>query len=415
LIKGVFAINFKRLLLFGLISVYFFTSTFSTALAATNYTYDANGNATTDGKYCYQYNDANQLKRVTICSSGQVVADYIYDFNGNRIEKKIYSNGSLQKTVYSPNDMFEATKQASNGAVTNTSYYFVNDELAAKKNSDGSKNYFLNDHLGSIGYLTNSSGTVLETTQYYPYGLVRAGGTKNKFLYTGQENDPETGLDYYNFRYYSPQLGRFIQPDNQLQTPYDPQSLNNYSYVKNNPIKYTDPTGHWAEILAPLAIYFNQVATAPDINFDLQFLAMAAADFSQNQNVDTSINLGLSALSVAVPGVSLSEVRALKEIRSGNIRIEGHVTERMAERGWSSRSIKETVAKSKYTINSQDTRKFTGGKPSLDPVKVFYSNDKKGYVAVNLKTKEVIALSDRNKFATWKTTWKVPWKVPWKK
>ncbi len=246
--------------------VYLFTSTLFPALAALNYTYDANGNATTDGTNCYEYNDANQLKKVKLCSNNQTIAEYIYDYNGNRIEKKLYTGGNLLKTVYSPNDTYEATKLASNGATTNVSYYFVNDELAAKKNSDGSKNYFLNDHLGSIGYLTNSAGTVLETTQYYPYGLVRAGGTLNKFLYTGQENDPETGLDYYNFRYYSPQLGRFIQPDDQLQTPYDPQSLNNYSYVKNNPIKYTDPTGHYLETaldIGFLAFDLNELRKDP--------------------------------------------------------------------------------------------------------------------------------------------------------
>lgn len=233
-----------------------FTSTLSPALAALNYTYDANGNATTDGTNCYEYNDANQLKKVKLCSNNQTIAEYIYDYQGNRIEKKLYTGGNLLKTVYSPNDTYEATKLASNGATTNVSYYFVNDELAAKKNSDGSKNYFLNDHLGSMGIMTNSAGTAIETTQYYPYGLVRAGGTKNKFLYTGQEKDPETGLDYYNFRYYNSQLGRFIQPDDQLQTPFDPQSLNNYSYVKNNPIKYTDPTGHQGT-LALKALFSN--------------------------------------------------------------------------------------------------------------------------------------------------------------
>lgn len=266
MIKGVFAINFRKLLLFLFVFVYLFTSTLSPALAALNYTYDANGNATTDGTNCYEYNDANQLKKVKLCSNNQTIAEYIYDYQGNRITKKLYNSGSLQKTVYSPSDAFETTKLASNGATTNVSYYFVNDELAAKKNSDGSKNYFLNDHLGSIGIMTNSAGTTIETTQYYPYGLVRAGGTKNKFLYTGQENDPETGLDYYNFRYYNSQLGRFIQPDDQLQTPYDPQSLNNYSYVKNNPIKYTDPTGHYLETaldIGFLAFDLNELRNDP--------------------------------------------------------------------------------------------------------------------------------------------------------
>jgi RHS repeat-associated protein len=63
-------------------------------------------------------------------------------------------------------------------------------------------------------------------------------------LYTGQENDSETGLDYYNARYYDPHIRRFIQPDDVVQDIYNPQALNVYSYALNNPLRYTDPTGH---------------------------------------------------------------------------------------------------------------------------------------------------------------------------
>lgn len=45
-------------------------------------------------------------------------------------------------------------------------------------------------------------------------------------------------------RYYDPQLRRFITPDTIVQSPYDPQSLNRYAYVRNNPVKYVDPSGH---------------------------------------------------------------------------------------------------------------------------------------------------------------------------
>jgi RHS repeat-associated protein len=54
----------------------------------------------------------------------------------------------------------------------------------------------------------------------------------------------ETGLYYYGARYYNPLIGRFITPDSIVQAPYDPQSLNRYSYCRNNPINYIDPTGH---------------------------------------------------------------------------------------------------------------------------------------------------------------------------
>lgn len=61
--------------------------------------------------------------------------------------------------------------------------------------------------------------------------------------YTGQELDKETGLYNYNARLYDPDLGRFITPDKLQSNYYNPQSLNRYSYVGNNPLSYTDPTG----------------------------------------------------------------------------------------------------------------------------------------------------------------------------
>lgn len=60
---------------------------------------------------------------------------------------------------------------------------------------------------------------------------------------TGKELDDTTGLYFYGARYYDPSLGRFITADPTIQKPYDPQDLNRYTYCRNNPINYTDPTG----------------------------------------------------------------------------------------------------------------------------------------------------------------------------
>ena len=49
---------------------------------------------------------------------------------------------------------------------------------------------------------------------------------------------------FYGARWYDPQVGRFLQPDTIVPQPGDPQSLNRYSYALNNPLRYTDPTGH---------------------------------------------------------------------------------------------------------------------------------------------------------------------------
>lgn len=246
--------------------IFFFISSVAPALAAITYTYDANGNMTSDGTKCYEYNEANQQKKVKNCSNSQTIAEYVYDYQGNRLVKKTYSNGTLQKTTFSPNDGYETVKLASNSAIQNTSYYFANDQLIAKKNPDGTKNYYHNDHLGSTNVMTNQSGGLVEETKYDPWGEIKAGGTKSKFLYTGQEKDLETGLNYYNARYYDSHIRRFTQPDDFIQDPFNPQNLNRYSYVLNNPLRYTDPTGNYVETaldLAFIAADLNDIKNDP--------------------------------------------------------------------------------------------------------------------------------------------------------
>ena len=78
---------------------------------------------------------------------------------------------------------------------------------------------------------------MVESTTYDPRGEIKSSGTASKFLYTGQERDSETNLHYYNARYYDPHIRRFTQPDDIIQDVYDPQSLNRYSYVRNNPLR----------------------------------------------------------------------------------------------------------------------------------------------------------------------------------
>jgi len=101
---------------------------------------------------------------------------------------------------------------------------------------------------------------LVESTSYDPWGKIKSGGTKSKFLYTGQENDAETGLHYYNARYYDSHIRRFTQPDDLIQDIYNPQTLNRYSYAQNNPLKYTDPSGHYniLDYNKALTQYYNK-------------------------------------------------------------------------------------------------------------------------------------------------------------
>ncbi len=77
------------------------------------------------------------------------------------------------------------------------------------------------------------------------------------YKYTGQEYDSSTGLYFYQARYYDPLLGRFVQPDTIVSDPYSPMAWNRYTYVMNNPLRYTDPTGHLEQLLSPEQLDIN--------------------------------------------------------------------------------------------------------------------------------------------------------------
>ncbi|HSW87825.1 MAG TPA: RHS repeat-associated core domain-containing protein [Candidatus Saccharimonadales bacterium] len=304
-----------RLSLIFFTFLYLFSSTVIPTFANISYTYDADGNMTSDGTYCYTYNEENQVSQVKNCGNNQVIAVYIYDYQGNRLIKRNYTNGTLNNTVYSPADEYETKKIAANNSTQNTTYYFANGQQIAKKNPDGTKTYVHNDDLGSSSVLTDASGAVTENTTYDPWGEVKLGGTKDKFQYTGQEKDSETGLNYYNFRYYNSHTRRFTQPDDIFPNQYDPQQLNRYSYVGNNPLTRTDPTGHFfvmddiAEVMLVGGVVTTVAAPAMVVVGD------SIVHDVQNHNYAGAANTA----SWFVPGIAEEKAGAILEAETGQI------------------------------------------------------------------------------------------------
>ena len=97
--------------------------------------------------------------------------------------------------------------------------------------------------------------------------------------FTGQRWEANLGLYDYRARFYDPTLGRFLQPDPIVPEPGNPQALNRYAYVYNNPLRYTDPTGHcpWCIALAIGVVFvgallYPDIAYAPDLSADLSRL-----------------------------------------------------------------------------------------------------------------------------------------------
>jgi RHS repeat-associated protein len=91
---------------------------------------------------------------------------------------------------------------------------------------------------------TDATAAVLAMQSYSPFGVPRASLAVAQWGFTGEWHDPG-GLVYLRARWYNPYLGRLTQPDTVAPNRGDPQSLNRYTYASNNPLRYTDPTGHY--------------------------------------------------------------------------------------------------------------------------------------------------------------------------
>jgi len=190
----------------------------------------------------YEYNSFNQLIKVRGNNSqGTVIEEYLYDGNNQRLMKVSYLGNNTNNTEYYFDETF--VKRINSTGVFNEEYVYHDSTLIAAIKPDGTKEFSHPDHLGSTTLITNFSGNLVEETTYYPFGSVFEGGN-SRYTYTGKEID-STGLSYYGARYYSADiLRRFTQADTLILDIYNPQALNRYSYVLNNPYKYTDPSGN---------------------------------------------------------------------------------------------------------------------------------------------------------------------------
>ena len=137
----------------------------------------------------------------------------------------------------------------SGSSSTMKKYYYAGSERIAMRTGSSTLNYILGDHLGSASVTTDSTGNNAVYALYKPWGESRynSGALPTKYTYTGQySNMSDFGLMYYNARWYDPALGRFTSADTLIPEPGNPQSWDRYAYVENNPLRYTDPSGHYA-------------------------------------------------------------------------------------------------------------------------------------------------------------------------
>jgi RHS repeat-associated protein len=244
----------------------------STSLA--RYCYDANGNVLRGGEAGteFKYTPYDLPSELKSASRGQKTG-YEYGPNREKIRRLNYPNATVTSTPDVLHYVGAAEVHWISGSVARVEVRrYVGPVLVVQTaNVYGEQNYrierqyFLTDAQGSTSAVLSDWGQPLNDSasmSFDPFGARRdptGGGTppwwagvlqeldaSTRHGYTGHEQVDAFGVIHMGGRLYDPGLGRFLQADPMVQDPLNSQSLNRYSYVLNNPMTYTDPTGYFS-------------------------------------------------------------------------------------------------------------------------------------------------------------------------
>ncbi|CAD5287905.1 putative RHS repeat-associated core domain-containing protein [Alteromonas sp. 38] len=223
-----------------------------------SFAYDNNGNIRSDGTgRTFNYGTYDKPTRIT---KGGLYADMKYGVDRElyfKKEKRVEAGKTNEyQTIYLGN-YEEVRRTGGSGSSTEHKYYVAGDIVISHR-SNGTKeySYLHKDHQGSITTVTNVNGTVVQQAFFDPFGkrtqIHQASVFANASYmqptdrgYTGHNMMDGLGIIHMNGRIYDPTLGRFLQADPFIQAPLNSQNYNRYSYVLNNPMSYTDPSGYF--------------------------------------------------------------------------------------------------------------------------------------------------------------------------
>jgi RHS repeat-associated protein len=214
----------------------------ATAMGTDIYTYDENGNMISrdyEGEnYRLTYDAESRLVKIEQVDgvTYTTIGEYVYDGDGIRVRAVVNGIGTNYVGNY-----YEATPGSF------TKYYYAGGQRVAWR-INGTPYFGFSDHLGSTSVTVDVNGEIVGNELYKAWGGERYtnGSTQTTFKYTGQRK-AEAGLYFYNARWYDPEIGRFIQADTIIPEPGNPLAWDRYAYAINNPVNYTDPSGHSSE------------------------------------------------------------------------------------------------------------------------------------------------------------------------
>ena len=195
--------------------------------------YDNNGNLTQDlnkGITNISYNVLS-LPQVVTFSNGNTIT-YLYTADGRKLRTVHVTNGTATTTDYCGNVIYENSTQK----------LLLTEEGYINLSSPTTYYYYLKDHQGNNRVAVSSSGTVMETNHYYPFGSTFASSNVQPYKYNGKELDTKNGLNWYDYgaRHYDAALGRWHVVDPLGEERY---SNSVYSYTSNTPINKIDSNG----------------------------------------------------------------------------------------------------------------------------------------------------------------------------
>lgn len=214
-----------------------------------------------------EFNELGKIGRIEDGNSLTSV-DFVYGPDMQRWKSTTYNNGAVEKTTFYDTDYDKVIDKDGN----TTEFIYVDDNvMMLRKNNGYSLPYIVTkDVLGSVVSIYGGDGKQVFSATYDAWGKQTVTMNKIGFIrgYCGHEMLNDYQIINMNGRLYDPVLGRFLSPDNYVQTPDFSQNYNRYSYCLNNPLKYTDPSGEFWNLIIGAAIggVFNWITHGCQFN-----------------------------------------------------------------------------------------------------------------------------------------------------
>lgn len=213
------------------------------------YCYDQNGNMISGDGRTITYAPFNKPSVIT---KGANTSRFWYGPSRARFKRQDTTSEGTKTTHY-----VGGYEKITGVGGTKERIYIGGNAVVIKDSSGEKLNFLIKDHLGSTIAVTDHLGAVVERMSYDAWGkrrhingdlnfdLLNFSSTFTNRGYTGHEHIDSVGLIHMNGRVYDPAIGRFLSADPFIQAPNNLQSYNRYSYVINNPLRYTDPSGYF--------------------------------------------------------------------------------------------------------------------------------------------------------------------------